>query len=156
MTEEQIQTIKRIRDVGLGYQKIGIVLNIPRNKVRNYYKANDLCGYAKKRLRNTEVKQMERDCPKTVWRQCGNLLDNKPTGRRRIYYSDRCRGEWAKIRPILYKHEYMLCGKEFESQRLLYLGQVLAGRRYRRNREAAVCTEKIPMVPKWIKDLLDG
>lgn len=115
--------------MGLGYRKIGIVLNIPRNKVLNYYKTNDLCGYAKKRLRNTEVKQMERDCPETVCRQCGKLPDNKLTGRRGIYCSDRCRGEWAKIHPVLYKYECMLCGKEFESQRTAISGTGFGGRK---------------------------
>lgn len=35
MTEEQKQTIEHFRNVGLGYRKIGIVLDISRDKARN-------------------------------------------------------------------------------------------------------------------------
>lgn len=38
MTEEQKQTIERLRNVGLGYRKIAIVLDLSRDKVRNYCK----------------------------------------------------------------------------------------------------------------------
>ena len=62
MTEEQKQTIERLRNVGLGYRKIAIVLDLSRDKVRNYCKANGLDGYAKKRLQAKEGKQMEEDC----------------------------------------------------------------------------------------------
>ena len=47
MTKEQQQTIERLRNMGLGYRKIGIALDLPRDKVRNYCKANGLDGYAK-------------------------------------------------------------------------------------------------------------
>lgn len=47
MTKEQQKTIERLRNMGLGYRKIGIALDIPRDKVRNYCKANGLDGYAK-------------------------------------------------------------------------------------------------------------
>ena len=50
MTEEQKQMIVRLRNVGLGYRKIAIVLELSRDKVRNYCKAIGLDGYAKKRL----------------------------------------------------------------------------------------------------------
>ena len=62
MTEEQKQMIDRLRNVGLGYRKIAIVLDLSRDKVRNYCKANGLDGYAKKRLQAKEGKQMEEDC----------------------------------------------------------------------------------------------
>lgn len=165
MTEEQKQTIKRLRDVGLGYRKIGIVLNIPRDKVRNYCKANDLGGYAKKRLRNKEAKQMEKDCPETVCRQCGKLLENKVTGRKRIYCSDKCRREWARNHPALYKHECMFCEKEFESQtkeqKFCSRDCYIRDRFWREEDTEEIvklllARKKVPMVPKWIKDLLNG
>lgn len=48
MTKEQQQTIERLRNMGLGYRKIGIALGLPRDKVRNYCKVNGLDGYAKR------------------------------------------------------------------------------------------------------------
>lgn len=47
MTEEQKQSIERLRNVGLGYRKIGIVLDLPRDKIRNHCKANGLDGDVK-------------------------------------------------------------------------------------------------------------
>lgn len=35
MTEEQKQITERLRYAGLGYRKIGAVLDFPRDKVRN-------------------------------------------------------------------------------------------------------------------------
>ncbi|MDO4307863.1 MAG: hypothetical protein Q4C77_13620 [Eubacteriales bacterium] len=48
MTEEQM--IVRLRNVGIGYRKIAAILDIPRDKVRNYCKSVNLDGYAKRRL----------------------------------------------------------------------------------------------------------
>lgn len=47
MTKEQQKTIERLRNMGLGYRKIGIALDLSRDKVRNYCKAKGLDGYAK-------------------------------------------------------------------------------------------------------------
>lgn len=58
MTEDQKQTIMRFRDMGLGYRKIGIGLDIPRDKVRNYCKAKGIDGYAKRLI---DEERMETD-----------------------------------------------------------------------------------------------
>lgn len=84
MTEEQKQTIERLRNVGLGYRKIAMVLDLSRDKVRNYCKANGLDGYAKKRLQAKEGKQMEEDCADSVCRHCGKPIEKQTTGRKRI------------------------------------------------------------------------
>lgn len=84
MTEEQKQMIVRLRNVGLGYRKIAIVLELSRDKVRNYCKAIGLDGYAKKRLQAKEGKQMEEDCADSVCRYCGKSIEKQITGRRRI------------------------------------------------------------------------
>lgn len=81
MTEEQKQTIERLKNVGLGYRKIAIVLELSRDKVRNYCKANGLDGYAKKRLQAKEGKQMEEDCADSVCRYCGKPIDKRLSGR---------------------------------------------------------------------------
>lgn len=58
MKKEQQQTIERLRNMGLDYRKIGIALDLPRDKVRNYCKAIGLDGYAKKHLQAREGKQI--------------------------------------------------------------------------------------------------
>ncbi len=68
MTKKQQQTIERLRNMGLGYRKIGIALDLPRDKVRNYCKANGLDGYAKNRPHAREGKQMEEICADSVCR----------------------------------------------------------------------------------------
>ena len=97
MTEEQKQTIERLKNVGLGYRKIAIVLELSRDKVRNYCKANGLDGYAKNRLQAKEGKQMEEDCADSVCRYCGKPIDKQAIGRRKIYCSEECRRAWSKI-----------------------------------------------------------
>jgi len=81
MTEEQKQMIVRLRNVGIGYRTIAAVLDIPRDKVRNYCKVNGLDGYAKKRLQAREGKLMEEVCADSVCRQCGKPLEKKSGGR---------------------------------------------------------------------------
>lgn len=112
MTEEQKETIERLRNVGLGYRKIAMVLELSRDKARNYCKASGLDGYAKKRLQAKEGKQMEEDCADSACRYCGKPIEKQNTGRKRIYCSEECRRAWYLP---LYKHECMFCGKKFES-----------------------------------------
>lgn len=63
MTKEQQQTIERFRNMGLGYWKIGIALDISRNKVRNYCKAHDLDEYAKNVSKPEKESQGEKSVP---------------------------------------------------------------------------------------------
>lgn len=117
MTEEQKQSVERLWRVGLGYRKIGIVLDLPRDKVGNYCKANGLDGYAKRLLQTREGKQMEETCGDSVCRQCGEPIESNRTGPRRLYCSDKCRREWGKNHIPLKKRECIFCGKEFETLR---------------------------------------
>ena len=50
-------------------------LRLIRDTVRNYYKANGLDGYAKKRLQVKEGKQMEEDCVDSVCRHCDKPIE---------------------------------------------------------------------------------
>lgn len=63
MTKEQQQTIERIQNMGLGYGKIGIALDLSRDKVRNYCKANGLDGYAKRHLQSRGGSRWKRSVP---------------------------------------------------------------------------------------------
>lgn len=165
MTEEQKQMIERLRDVGLGYRKIAMVLDLSRDKVRNYCKANGLDGYAKKRLQAKEGKQMEEDCADSVCRYCGKPIEKQTTGRRRIYCSDECRKAWSKNHLPLYKHECMFCGKKFESsskmQKFCSHDCYIRDRFWRKEDieeivKMLLSGKKVPTVPKWIKDILTG
>lgn len=164
MTEEQKEIIKRLRNVGLGYRKIGTVVDLSRDKVRNYCKANNLDGYAKNLIQSNEGRQMEREYSDSVCRQCGKPLVNKPTGRKKVYCSDECRKVWIKEHPVLYKHECMFCGKKFESQ--VKEQKFCSHECYIRNRfwreedtkeivNLLLARKKVTMVPKWIKELLE-
>lgn len=168
MTEEQKQTLERLRYVGLGYRKIRIVLNISRDKVRNYCKANDLDGYAKKHLQAKESKQMEENCVDSVCRHCGKPIEKQAIGRKRIYCAEECRRAWSKNHLPLYKHECMFCGKKFESsskkQKFCSLCShdcYIRDRFWRKEDTEEIVKmlltgKKAPMVPKWIKDILNG
>lgn len=81
--------------MGLGYRKVGSALDLPRDKVRYYCKANGLDGYAKKHLQSRGGKQMEVVCANGVCRQCGKPLEEKSSGRKQIYCSDECRRLWV-------------------------------------------------------------
>ena len=165
MTKEQQKTIEHLRNMGLGYRKIGIALDIPRDKVRNYCKANGLDGYAKKCLQVREGKQMEAVCADSACRQCGKPLEKNSSGRKRIYCSDACRRLWVKNHPFLYKHECIFCGKEFESQtknQKFCSHDCYIHNRFWRQEDTEeimkliLAGKKVPMVPKWLKDILNG
>lgn len=150
MAEEQKQTVVRLRDMGLGYRKIGIALDIPRDKVRNYCKAKGIDGYAKRLIEKKEWKQVEKVCPEIVCSRCGNSIEINPDGRRRVYCSNECRREWGKTQPAFYKNKCLFCGKEFESGageqkfciRDCYAESVLEAGRRGRSHEASACREE--------------
>ena len=73
MTAEQ-KKIECLWNVGLCYREIAIILELSRNKVRNYCKASGRDGYAKKHLQAKEGKQMEEDCADSVCRHCGRVV----------------------------------------------------------------------------------
>lgn len=149
--------------MGFGYRKIGIALDIPRNKVCNYCKTKGIDGYAKRLIVKKERIQMEKDCLEVICRLCGKPIEINPDGRRRVYCSDKCRRAWGKKHPTLYKHEFLFCGKEFESSAK---EQKFFGRDcYVRNRflrqedteevvKLLLAEKKVPKISKWMKELL--
>lgn len=146
MTEEQKQTIVRLRNVGLGYRKIANVLDLSRDRVRNYCKVNGLDGYAKKHLQAEEGKQMEEDSADSV---C----------------SEECRRAWSKNHLSLYKYERMFCGKKFESssktQKFCSHDCYIRDRFWRKEDTDEIVKmllvgKKVSTVPKWIKDIFTG
>ena len=138
-------------NVGLGHRKIVMVLDLSRDKVRNYCKANGLDGYAKKRLQAKEGERMEEECADSVCRHCGKTIDKQTTGRKRIYCLEECRRAWSKNHLPLYKHECMFCGqinlkvhprRKNSVAMTVISGTGLEKREYRRNCENASLREK--------------
>lgn len=108
---------------------------------------------------------MEEVCADSVCRQCGKPLEKKSAGRKRMYCSDVCRRLWVKNHPSLYKHECMFCGKEFESQtkeqKFCNHDCYIRNRFWRQEdteeiMKLILAGKKVPMVPKWLKDMLNG
>lgn len=73
--------IVRLRNVGIGYRKIADVLDIPRDKVRNYCKANGLDGYAKRLVERKDREQIRNECPEISCKQCGKPIKVETAGR---------------------------------------------------------------------------
>lgn len=112
-----------------------------------------------------EQKQMEEDCADSVCRYCGKSIEKQTTGRRRIYCSEKCRRAWWKNHLSLYKHECMFCGKKFESssktQKFCSHDCYIGDRFWRKEDTEEIVKmflteKKVPTVPKWIKDILNG
>lgn len=99
---EKMYAKVRLRNVGIGYRKIAAVLDIPRDKVRNYCKANGLDGYAKRLVERKNREQMRNECPEISCKQCGKPLKAETAGRKRVYCSEKCRKQWAREHPTLY------------------------------------------------------
>ena len=77
MTKEQQQTIERLRNMGLGYRKIGIALGLPRDKVRNYCKVNGLDGYAKRASKPENPKDfLSQSIQKTLFIEKRKIIEN--------------------------------------------------------------------------------
>lgn len=96
MIKEQKPTIARLRDMGLGYGKIGIVLDTPRDQVCNYCKAKGRDGYSKRLIEKKEWKKKEKTY---IYRQCGNPIEINPDGRRCVCCLGTCRNERGKKHP---------------------------------------------------------
>lgn len=54
----------------MGYRKIGTVLDLLRDKMRNYCKANNVDGYAGNLIQSNEGMHIEKVCFDSVYSQC--------------------------------------------------------------------------------------
>jgi len=52
MTNEQKEKIIELRKLGIGYLNIAMAMDVYRDKVRNFWKAQELDGYGKKKVKN--------------------------------------------------------------------------------------------------------
>ena len=113
MTIVQEEQIRVLRSQGMGYRQIGNQLNLSRDAVRNYCRSNKLNGYQK------AVQIMMTD--DNVCSNCGELLVQPKTGRKRRFCCEACRRIWwgqnrDKVRKspeAIYGFTCKRCGKEF-------------------------------------------
>ena len=109
----QEEQIRLLRSQGVGYRQIANRLNLSRDAVRYYCKANDLNGHREAVLSNTQcIKTDENFCT-----CCGELLVQPKTGRKRRF----CLGH-AYLYTVIpatrdsegfTEHTCKRCGKEF-------------------------------------------
>lgn len=103
MTDEQKRKIDDLRQQGLGYMKIGQMLNISDNTVRSYCRRSRLPS-------NAVI------CP-----QCGRTVKRRPGRKPRKFCSDDCRTAWWNShldqvnRKAVYRFVCVNCGKEFSA-----------------------------------------
>ena len=117
VTALQEEQIRLLRSQGVGYRQIANQLNLSRDAVRYYCKANNLNGQGEAVQANIQ-RIMTDD---TVCSYCGELLVQPKTGRKRRFCCEACRRKWwgqnrDKIRKgtgAIYGFTCKRCGKEF-------------------------------------------
>ena len=90
VTTLQEEQIRQLRSQGVGYRQIANQLNLSRDTVRNYCKANNLNGYREAVQANIQ-RMLEDD---EVCTYCGSLLEQPRTGRKKHFCNDTCRRKW--------------------------------------------------------------
>ena len=162
MTNDQKGKIIELRKIGIGYRRIAMALELPRDIVRNYCKAQGLDGYGS----DLKKKKPDEEFSKEFCKNCGNRINEKPTGGRpKTFCSTKCKRTWEEIHPIMHSHVCYYCGKEFESR--ASQAHFCSRKCYMRNRfwrkedvaEVVQCLETgipVPNAPGWIKNLIMG
>lgn len=119
MTEQQAKQIREMREQGIGYRSIGLMVGLSRDIVRNYCKSRGLAGYGSVLTKNIKEQVMlGKACL-----YCGKEIVQPGTGRPKKFCSEKCRREWWKGHPeqikkkdtALYPVVCAHCGKEFLS-----------------------------------------
>ena len=119
MTDDQALQIRKLRTGGMGYRTIASVVDLSRDQVRNYCRANGIGGI----LADSEKKLAERMQHGQACAFCGTELIRPKTGRPKRFCSDLCRRSyWRMHRADLQKKEsavYIMecayCHEIFES-----------------------------------------
>lgn len=163
MTEEQKQTIVRLRDMGLGYRKIGIALDIPRDKVCNYCKAKGIDGYARRLIENKEWKQLEEACQEVECRRCSNSIEINPGRAEACTVRIGAERSGTKNIPLFISTNVCFAVKSLKAAP--GSKNFAAGICYVRNGfwrqedteevvKLLLAGKKVPRIPKWMKELL--
>ena len=88
LNRDQQRKIEELRRKGMGYKTIATELNISRDAVRNYCKANSMDGYGKDYV------------DKRYCKYCHKELKQPKTGRKKKFCSATCKVEWEKLHPL--------------------------------------------------------
>ena len=142
MTKEQQQTIERLRNMGLGYRKIGIALDLPRDKVRNYCKKT-----SSSQRRKANGSSLCWQCMQTMWQAIREEIRRTKTDLL-FWWMSQIMGENPSV--SLQAWVYVLRKRIWEPNEksevlqpwLLYSQSVLAAGGYRRNYETDPCREE--------------
>lgn len=162
VTNEQKEKIIELRKMGIGYRSIAKAMNISRDKVRNFCKAQGLDGYAS----GIKKKETDENTSRQFCKNCGARINENPTkGRPKKYCSIECKRLWEAAHPIMYEHVCYYCGKKFTNK--AYRANFCSNKCYIRDRfwrkeDVEIVMEHlnegtpIPNAPGWIKDLIMG
>lgn len=108
MTQQQKETIMRMRRDGVSYSKISLALGISENTVKSFCRRNQLDGA-----------NIRRDY--SLCGQCGLPLIQTAGAKQKRFCSDKCRMAWWNAHPeaidrkAIYTFTCTACGCEFES-----------------------------------------
>ncbi|MEK4085467.1 hypothetical protein [Psychrobacillus sp. FSL K6-1415] len=162
MTDEHKEKIIELRKIGIGYRSIAAALDLSRDKVRNFCKAQGIDGYG------AEIKKKKEDYiySKEFCKNFGTRINEKPTGGRpKAYCSQKCKRKWEENHPTTYQRVCYYCRKEFESR--VSQANFCSTKCYIRDRfwrkedveEVVRCLEEgtsMPNAPGWIRNLIMG
>ena len=119
MTEEQALQIRKLRAGGMGYRVIASMVNLSRDRVRNYCRSNSIDGVRA----DKEYNLSERIKDGKACAFCGNELIRPKTGRPRRFCSEACRRSYWRIHraeqkkkaSAIYTMECPYCHEIFEA-----------------------------------------
>lgn len=108
MTNDQINRIYEMRELGVGYGKISQILNVSENTVKSFCKRKGLGG-----VRVSTDKDLH------LCKHCGKEVQQNPGRKEKKFCSDKCRmAYWAKNpdglnHKAVYEYVCPECGKPF-------------------------------------------
>jgi len=112
MTQQQKETITKMRRDGFSYSRISMALGISENTVKSFCRRNNLGSAHTEPLVQKEG---------IICRQCGTSLTQTAGVRQKRFCSDKCRMTWwndhpeAVNRKAIYTFTCPICGRQFES-----------------------------------------
>jgi len=156
MTNVQQEKVVELRKLGIGYRSIAIALDVPRDKARNFCKAQGLDGYG-----NSSKKLKDETAIRELCKNCGKRINQMPIkGRPKTYCSKECKREWESKHPTLYQHVCYYCEKKFENKAKnadFCCHKCYIRNRFCRHEDIEILINHLRTeTPGWIKDLVTG
>ena len=128
MTQQQKETIIKMRGDGCSYSRISVALGVSENTVKSFCRRNNLGSMHTR----TCLQKNEDSC-----RQCGIPLTQTAGVKQKLFCSDKCRMAWWNNHPesvnrkAIYTFTCPICGREFESygnKNRKYCSRICCGR----------------------------